>query len=65
MDEQETGKVIVLPRAKLQLDRKHKLEILKVLRSHDPEIAGLSFEYGSKGELREIRVKYSEQKRCM
>jgi hypothetical protein len=53
-----TAKVVVFPKSKLQLDRKCKQQILKVLRNHDPEIAGLSFEYGRKGELREIRVEY-------
>ena len=58
MGKQPTQKVVVFSKSKLQLDRKCKQEILKVLRSHDPEFSGLSFEYGRNGELRGIRVEY-------
>jgi hypothetical protein len=51
-------KVVVLPKARVELDRRRKLEILKVLRKHDQEIASLAFGYGGKGELLEIQVKY-------
>jgi hypothetical protein len=54
----QNTKIVILPKPKLELDRRRKLEILSVLRKHDPEITGLSFEYGDKGELREIQVRY-------
>jgi hypothetical protein len=58
MGTDQNRKVVVLPKTKLELDRRCKLEILQLLKKHDPEIAGLSFEYGGKGELREIQVQY-------